>query len=275
MERIFFEVPLYKKITIHETEDEKLNGLIDFLDFNGLVNGYNPELNENTSYKVRFENRISGRSSIRSYTGIQKCTLTCVRNDFKIIYFFLFKAIDIEHDDDDDYDDDETIYEFQKIGQYPTLADLEIGKYKKYSKVISKNDLSEFNKAIGLVTHGVGVGSFVYLRRIFENLIEKYHQKAKKEKDWDEEKYIQSKGMSEKVSLLKNYLPELVVKYKKLYGIVSKGIHQLKEQECLEYFPVLKDAIILILEKDYLKKEIEETEKNIESNLASIASKLK
>lgn len=46
-----------------------------------------------------------------------------------------------------------------------------------------------------------------------------------------------------------------------------------KEQECLECFPVIKDAIIL--EQDYLKRKMDEAEKNIESSISSIASKLK
>jgi hypothetical protein len=33
----------------------------------------------------------------------------------------------------------------------------------------------KFTKGLGLAAHGVGIGSFVYLRRIFENLIEEAH----------------------------------------------------------------------------------------------------
>jgi hypothetical protein len=51
----------------------------------------------------------------------------------------------------------------QKIGQYPSIADLAAGDLKKYRKVLGKDRLFEFNRAIGLAAHGVGIGAFVYL----------------------------------------------------------------------------------------------------------------
>ena len=41
--------------------------------------------------------------------------------------------------------------------------------------------MREFTKAIGLAANGVGIGSFVYLRRIFENLVFQAFDEAKKE----------------------------------------------------------------------------------------------
>lgn len=37
-----------------------------------------------------------------------------------------------------------------------------------------------------------------------------------------------------------------------LYNIVSKGIHELKEDECRKIFPILQSGIELILEEDML-----------------------
>jgi len=57
--------------------------------------------------------------------------------------------------------------------------------------------------------------------------------------------------------LLKAELPEFLVENRKLYGILSKGIHSLTEEECLEYFDVVKAGIELILDEkvDHLKKQ--------------------
>ena len=56
-----------------------------------------------------------------------------------------------------------------KVGQWPTVADLtESVVTKKYNNILDKSIVPEFNRAIGLHSHGVG--AFVYLRRIFENL---------------------------------------------------------------------------------------------------------
>ena len=61
--------------------------------------------------------------------------------------------------------------QLQKIGQFPSLADIAIDESKTYRTVLTPEDSSQFHKAIGLAAHGVGIGSFVYLRRIFERLV--------------------------------------------------------------------------------------------------------
>ena len=49
-----------------------------------------------------------------------------------------------------------------KIGQYPSVADLgkpTFGRFKRYLK----NDYENLYRAYGLYSHGIGIGSFVYL----------------------------------------------------------------------------------------------------------------
>lgn len=65
-----------------------------------------------------------------------------------------------------------------KVGQFPPLADLTREDTKKYRKILSKDDYSDLNRAIGLNSHGVGAGSLIYLRRVFENLIKKAYDKS-------------------------------------------------------------------------------------------------
>ena len=59
----------------------------------------------------------------------------------------------------------------KKIGQFPSVADLTFHKLREYKKVITKQDEEELKRAIGLSAHGIGIGSFVYLRRIIERII--------------------------------------------------------------------------------------------------------
>jgi len=146
-------------------------------------------------------------------------------------------------------------YTVRKIGQYPSLVDLNSNKIKKYRKILG-DKYKEFNRAVGLASHGVGIGSFVYLRRIFENLIEEAHQEAKKTLLWNEENYNRSR-MDEKIGLLKDYLPEFLVKNKIIYSILSKGIHELSEDECLKYFAPVKLGIELILDEKLEKLDRE------------------
>lgn len=55
--------------------------------------------------------------------------------------------------------------------------------------------------------------------------------------------------MDEKVNFLNEYLPSQLVEMKAVYGILSKGVHELSERECLTYFPALKLSITLILDQ--------------------------
>lgn len=65
-----------------------------------------------------------------------------------------------------------------KIGQFPSVADLAISEISKYKSALG-SQFSEFSKALGLFAHGIGIGSFVYLRRIMENLVfSKYNDAA-------------------------------------------------------------------------------------------------
>src|SRR5260370_11936217 len=58
-----------------------------------------------------------------------------------------------------------------KIGQYPSIADLQFPFLQKYRRSLGEQ-YQELTKAVGLFANGIGIGSFVYLRRIFERLIE-------------------------------------------------------------------------------------------------------
>ena len=128
-----------------------------------------------------------------------------------------------------------------KIGQYPSIADMTFPELDAYKHVISKQDRKELGTAIGLFASGIGAGSYVYLRRILERLI--YQAKA-------------TAGDS-------------------IDGILSKGIHELSEEECKKYFPVVKECIYQILgmwESERRKKADEDA---LSKALSSISSSIK
>lgn len=160
-----------------------------------------------------------------------------------------------------------------KIGQHPSVADIEIQGIQKYQKLL-KQDYKYFSKAIGLQSHGVGAGSFVYLRRIFENLIEEKHVEASQNDQWDEKEYQKSR-MDEKINLLKDRLPPILVEHRSIYGIMSKGIHELGEQECLTLFPDVKLGIELILDEKLYQLEIQSKRKAFSNFVATTTADLK
>lgn len=63
-------------------------------------------------------------------------------------------------------------------------------------------------------------------------------------------------------------MPEVLVANKNIYGIVSKGIHELSEEECREMFPYIKAGIELILDSLLAEKERKSKEKIFEKFVA-------
>lgn len=90
-----------------------------------------------------------------------------------------------------------------KVGQFPSLADLQSNHLKKYRKVLCDDKWRELSKSVGLHAHGVGVGAFVYLRRVFEHVIEQARITASKAPEWENDQF-KSEKMSEKIKLLKD-----------------------------------------------------------------------
>jgi hypothetical protein len=142
----------------------------------------------------------------------------------------------------------------QKWGQFPSFADVTEGSLKPYRGALGAEDATELNRATGLAAHGVGIGSFVYIRRIFERLINKRFDEFKDEEGWDAEKF-KTMRMDDRIDLMKNHLPDFMVKGRKFYGILSTGLHQLKEDECLAFFDIARRSIVFILDEDHRKRE--------------------
>ena len=73
----------------------------------------------------------------------------------------------------------------------------------------------------------------------------------------------------------RTYLPATLTSNTVLYSILSKGIHELTEEECLAYFPVLKDCLYMILDQWEEMRKKEEKEKAIGAALSAIATNIK
>lgn len=80
--------------------------------------------------------------------------------------------------------------------------------------------------------------------------------------------------VSERIKLLKAYLPDMINSNPAIYGIVSKGIHELSEDDCIKYFPVLQVAIFMILRQWAQKRKEQDAIKKLEASISSIATEL-
>ncbi|GAA0020724.1 hypothetical protein [Bradyrhizobium diazoefficiens] len=159
----------------------------------------------------------------------------------------------------------------QKCGQLPSYAELLLAEDADLIKELDKKDRVEYAKAVGLAAHDAGIGAYAYLRRIFENLVYSQYEANKASNSWAEADFYKMR-MSEKIQFLKNYLPPLLVQNSAAYGILSDGLHNLTEDDCLSFFPILRSGTLLILQQ---AREMKEQKKLEQQFTASINSKPK
>jgi len=150
---------------------------------------------------------------------------------------------------------------FLKIAQSPSVADLTNRHLERYKK-LDNNIFLELSKGQGLFSHGIGVGSFVYLRRIIENHIVKPELNKLITKGEITEDELSRKDFKEKLNLLEGEISDFLLKNKKIYSVLSKGIHELSEEECRSMYPIVETCIEIILDeqielKEKLKKKAE------------------
>lgn len=125
-----------------------------------------------------------------------------------------------------------------------------------------------------LHAHSVGIGSFVYIRRIIEHLVEDAHQLAKRKVDWDEDKYMKSR-FEDRISMLDGFLPRSVVQSAGMYGILSKHIHDLSDEECLENFPLMRRVIEFILKERHQQHLFDKSVKDVQRKRAAMKAQSK
>lgn len=230
-------VPLYKEYAVTEESFAELQKLVDY---SGHLDTYCPDCKSHTVFNCR-SNHPRPWVTMDDWASVEFLAITAVcsrdKTHFGIYYFRSNRATGI-----------------QKVGQYPSTADSNLFDAKKYSKVLKSEDFRGFTKSIGLAAHGIGAGSLVYLRRIFESLIKEAHVVALKDSGWDEAAYNNGR-MQDRVKLLKDHLPSFLVDHHKIYSVLSNGVHELSEDDCLEFFPLLKMSIELILDQKILEAE--------------------
>lgn len=75
--------------------------------------------------------------------------------------------------------------------------------------------------------------------------------------------------------MLSGFLPDFLVENHTIYGILSKGIHELSEEECLKYFTILRESIEMILDEKLEVRQKELKKASIKQTLSQITGQLK
>jgi hypothetical protein len=257
-QQILIEDPIYTEYDLSNLDDEEFNR---FVLSSGALDAFCPKCEQNSVFHIDgIKYNFDEKAKEIPKNGVINITANCARDGD----MFLLEKCEGRLEFCFYRNGDDLI----KIGQYPSKASLDFNSLDTvFSKELDSSLREELGSAVGLRAHGVGVGSFVYLRRIFESLVDEAHAIAKKEKDWDEQLFKNAR-MPEKINLLSHQLPNRLVKTSKLYGILSKGIHELTEEECLSHFDLVVEAIKMILKERHEKKEYEK----IVNNLGQAAS---
>jgi len=283
----FLEVGLYELFRVPESNYEKIYDIIycdqpidtycNLCDQNSTFQpvdnypGFNSNQNNRFSGSPRFAKSQDKKSSLRGTSMMGEALIikrfTCARDSSHNIKFL------IRYEGKKDQESVATNMFVEKIGQHPSIADLASAELRKYRPILGEKKFSEFRKGVGLFSHGIGIGAFVYLRRIVEDIIEEGHSVVSKSEGWVDEDY-QSKRIGEKISALADFLPNTLVQNKSIYAILSKGVHELSEDECKSYFPVIRLAVELILDEKIEKAEKDEKEKKIKSAIGKISSEV-
>ncbi len=188
--------------------------------------------------------------------GIFTLHMHCMRVHFHIYSYIFKQAVD-------------TIF---KIGQFPSLEDIAYSDVQRFRSVLEPKYFSELHRAGGLMSHNVGIGAFVYLRRIFERLIFRHHEEFVKENGPIDG--FDGFKMDQKIDALEATLPAALVGNKVIYGILSKGIHDLDEDTCKRYYPVVRAAIIAILEEDLQARDKARAADELTKALGAISTEI-
>jgi hypothetical protein len=261
----FFALPLYSRVSIpadgsmHASIYQKAGHIVSGETWLSpepilVVDGHCPRCGTQATFSIQAATSIpNGDSWTKVFERISfdEVRLSCTRRKHLIRYYFFIEKLTI-----------------MKVGQFPSLADIANDEASTYRSVLNKEDAAELHKAIGLAAHGVGIGSFVYLRRIFERLVLRRFNEFKDIEGWKDDDFRDLR-MNEKVSFLKGHLPDFLVENSRLYSILSLGIHELSDQTCLSAFEPIKLSIKIILEEDKRKQEELELRKRAAAAIAN------
>lgn len=285
----FYEAnSLYTKIDLSAENNNEVTNLINF---GGPIDVYCPWCNGmsifNTSGPVGVDNGQAGfhSSHKRLLEALEKKEITgnysgfiskIPKTEFSYPNKFYFKEFHCTRNNKHIFI---IIFVIQdnklfKIGQYPSELDLTQKNFNKYKKLVDKKIVKEVRTSLILKGHNFNVASLIHLRRAYEYLIEECHQIKLKENGWNDSKYMGIRN-EDKIELLKDLLPEKFIKHKSMYGILSKGVHQLEDVECKDAYDVLYPIFILIFDEIKFKKESELAEIEINKNKSTFELKIK
>ena len=148
--------------------------------------------------------------------------------------------------------------EAMKLGEYPPFS---VPISSKIQKLLSESDLELYRKGSRAEAQGLGIGAATYFRRIVErqwqNLVTEIRNAAERLGVDDLGVYdaaLQETQFSKAVGMLKNAIPDKLLildgenPLKLLYQPLSRQLHELKDEECLQQAADIRVVLTALLE---------------------------
>lgn len=158
-------------------------------------------------------------------------------------------------------------FSITKIGQYPSMIDVwgfDFDIYKKQLENIKA--YSDFKKAELCLADSFVAGAYTYLRRVFEKMLSKYCEGIELK-----DNHVETRIKAAKDKFDERIHPML----SNLYKILSKGIHELDDDEALIHYQYLRAAIEMQLEHVKEQNDRDNQSNELNKYLSEIASKIK
>jgi hypothetical protein len=258
--RLCLESPLYSKAPNLEIGDFRSGDVLKYSDFQ--FDAHCIFCEKGSTFKTSRTGRFSDNLEFaRREDIIEANTVTAIlacQRDTSHRYFYMFDVYP------------ELLV---KIGQRPSMETIAGSGLEKYRSILGKQYFAELHRAGGLISHGIGIGAFVYLRRIFERLIATH--RATFEQTHGVIDRFDGMRMDEKIDALKESLPATLVRNRGVYGILSKGLHELDEDTCKKHFTILKAAILAILEEDFQTREKEKAADDLSRAITEVLGEVR
>ncbi len=143
-----------------------------------------------------------------------------------------------------------------KIGQMPSMGELAFSELKTIDKGLASQDRSELGRALGLFSHDAPAGAFVYLRRVFERMIDRAHARHETATGVAVVDFKKLR-MDQRIAAIRDQLPDDVVENRAVFKLLSLGLHELSDDQCKTLFPVTKAVIFQMLAEEERQRAAE------------------
>jgi len=176
--------------------------------------------------------------------------------DYTRRFFIHFGIAEIEVENEEGKKEKEEIIYMEKIGQYP---DWNIEMDKELEKMLGEHT-KYYKRGLICESQSYGIGAYAYFRRITEDVIDELLESILDLVEEDEkEQYIgrledvkKEKIAEKKINLVKDLLPKSLQvdgmnPLKELYEVLSQGIHNETDEECMEKAEAIRGILVFLV----------------------------